>query len=79
MLPCGKGLPIQSVWVVFFIVAEPRRLHPRCATIQRIWRMTSMRPSYLRVFLTFARNSLVRDMMFPANFLIEAFSSMAGC
>ena len=33
------------------------------------------RPSYLRVFLTFARNSLVRDMMFPANFIIETISS----
>jgi ABC-2 type transport system permease protein len=31
--------------------------------------------SYLRVFLTFARNSLVRDMMFPANFIIETISS----
>jgi ABC-2 type transport system permease protein len=35
----------------------------------------SQHPSYLRVFLTFARNSLVRDMMFPANFLIETISS----
>jgi viologen exporter family transport system permease protein len=35
----------------------------------------SQRPSYLRVFLTFARNSLVRDMMFPANFIIESISS----
>jgi ABC-2 type transport system permease protein len=33
------------------------------------------RPSYLRVFLTFVRNSLVRDMMFPTNFIIEAISS----
>lgn len=33
------------------------------------------RPSYIRVFLTFARNSLVRDMMFPANFIIETISS----
>jgi ABC-2 type transport system permease protein len=33
------------------------------------------RPSYFRVFLTFARNSLVRDMMFPANFIIETISS----
>jgi ABC-2 type transport system permease protein len=33
-------------------------------------------PSYLRVFLTFARNSLVRDMMFPANFIIETISSL---
>jgi len=37
----------------------------------------SQRPSYLRVFLTFARNSLVRDMTFRANFLIETFSSMS--
>jgi ABC-2 type transport system permease protein len=35
----------------------------------------SSRPSYLRVFQTFARNSLVRDMMFPANFIIESISS----
>ena len=35
----------------------------------------SPRPSYLRVFLTFVRNSLVRDMMFPANFIIESLSS----
>jgi ABC-2 type transport system permease protein len=32
--------------------------------------------SYFRVFLTFARNSLVRDMMFPANFIIETISSL---
>ena len=35
----------------------------------------SYRPNYLNVFLTFARNSLVRDMMFPANFIIETISS----
>jgi ABC-2 type transport system permease protein len=35
------------------------------------------RPSYLRVFGTFARNNLVRDMMFPANFIIESISSIA--
>jgi ABC-2 type transport system permease protein len=35
----------------------------------------SPRPSYFRVFLTFARNSVVRDMMFPANFIIETISS----
>jgi ABC-2 type transport system permease protein len=34
------------------------------------------RASYLRVFLTFARNSLVRDMTFRANFLIECLSSV---
>ena len=37
----------------------------------------SVHPSYLRVFLTFARNSLVRDMTFRANFLIDCVSSMA--
>ncbi len=34
-------------------------------------------PSYLGVFLTFARNSLIRDMTFRANFIIEAISSMS--
>ena len=34
------------------------------------------RPAYFRVFLTFLRNSLVRDMMFPANFIIESISSL---
>jgi ABC-2 type transport system permease protein len=33
--------------------------------------------TYLRVFLTFARNSLIRDMMFPTNFIIESISSIA--
>ena len=37
----------------------------------------SLRPAYFRVFLTFARNSLVRDMTFRGNFLIETVSSMA--
>lgn len=36
----------------------------------------SKHPNYLAVFLTFARNSLVRDMMFRANFLIESASSL---
>jgi viologen exporter family transport system permease protein len=34
-------------------------------------------PSYARVFATFARNSLVRDMTFRANFLIECISSLS--
>ncbi|WP_254511130.1 ABC transporter permease [Anatilimnocola floriformis] len=33
-------------------------------------------PSYLGVFLTFARNSLVRDMTFRGNFLIECVTSV---
>lgn len=33
-------------------------------------------PSYARVLLTFARNSLVRDMTFRANFIIECVSSL---
>lgn len=32
-------------------------------------------PSYLRVFLTFARNSLIRDMTFRTNFVLECISS----
>src|SRR4051812_27342360 len=35
----------------------------------------SQRPNYFRVFLMFVRNSLVRDMMFPTNFIIETISS----
>jgi len=35
-----------------------------------------MSPAYLRVFLTFARNSLVRDMTFRSNFLINALTSV---
>ena len=37
----------------------------------------SHRPSYYRVFLTLARNSLVRDMTFRGNFLIQIVSSMS--
>jgi ABC-2 type transport system permease protein len=39
--------------------------------------MTREHPSYLRVFATFARNSLVRDMTFRRNFFIECFASMS--
>ena len=35
----------------------------------------SPRPAYFRVFLTFLRNSLVRDMTFRVNFLIDTVSS----
>lgn len=35
------------------------------------------RPNYFRVWLTFARNSLVRDMTFRANFVLDAFTSLA--
>ena len=34
------------------------------------------RAYYFRVFLTFARNSLVRNMMFRANFIVECLSSV---
>jgi ABC-2 type transport system permease protein len=36
----------------------------------------AFRPSYTRVFLTFARNSLVRDMTFRSNFIIECITSV---
>jgi ABC-2 type transport system permease protein len=35
----------------------------------------NQRPQYLAVFLMFARNSLVREMTFRANFVIEVFST----
>jgi viologen exporter family transport system permease protein len=37
----------------------------------------SNHPSYFHVFLTFARNSLVRDMTFRWNFIIETISSIS--
>ncbi len=37
----------------------------------------AVHPSYPRVFLTFARNSLVRDMTFRSNFLIECVTSLS--
>ncbi len=47
--------------------------------LQRVRRMSNVseHPSYSRVFLTFARNSLIRDMTFRGNFLIETVSSMS--
>ena len=36
-----------------------------------------MHPSYLKVFLTFARNSLIRDMSFRMNFVLQCLSSMS--
>ncbi len=36
-----------------------------------------MQPSYIKVFLTFARNSLVRDMSFRMNFVLQCISSMS--
>lgn len=39
--------------------------------------MREPRPAYLRVFWTFARNSLVRDMTFRSNFLLETISSIS--
>lgn len=38
--------------------------------------MSNPRPSYLQVFLMFARNSLVRDMTFRTNFIIQSISSV---
>jgi ABC-2 type transport system permease protein len=35
-----------------------------------------VRPNYLAVFLTFVRNSLVREMSFRGNFVIECISSV---
>jgi ABC-2 type transport system permease protein len=37
---------------------------------------TAHRPNYWKVFLTFARNSLVRDMTFRTNFFLQCVSSI---
>jgi ABC-2 type transport system permease protein len=34
-------------------------------------------PNYSRVFLTFARNSLIRDMTFRSNFVLDCISSLS--
>jgi ABC-2 type transport system permease protein len=39
--------------------------------------MSAPRPPYLRVFLTFARNSLVRDLSFRTNFVLQSVSSVS--
>jgi ABC-2 type transport system permease protein len=39
--------------------------------------MGDKQPPYFRIFLTFLRNSLIRDMTFRANFLIEAIASLS--
>ena len=39
--------------------------------------MAGYRPSYSRVFLTFARNSLVRDMSFRTNFILQSISTVS--
>ena len=39
--------------------------------------MAGYRPSYLNVFLTFARNSLVRDMSFRTNFILQCVSTIS--
>jgi ABC-2 type transport system permease protein len=39
-------------------------------------RSDRVHPNYLRVFATFARNSLVRDMTFRTNFVIECITSL---
>jgi ABC-2 type transport system permease protein len=46
------------------------------STTETITAKPFRRPSYWGVFLTFARNSLVRDMTFRANFLIECVTSV---
>jgi len=46
-------------------------------TVELTSRSAPVHPSYWRVFLTFARNSLVRDMTFRGNFIIESVTSLS--
>ena len=68
------GLAVEAFWVVFFYLLGPDDVPLRRAARQRLRRLSRMGriAAYLRVFLTFARNSLVRDMTFRGNFLIDA-------
>ncbi len=36
-----------------------------------------LQPSYLNVFLTFAKNSMIRDMSFRMNFILQCISSLS--
>ena len=45
------------------------------STVRTEANLIQQRPSYRRVFLTFARNSLIREMTFRANFLIQCVSA----
>ena len=38
---------------------------------------STFRPSYGKVFLTFARNSLIRDMCFRTNFILQSISTVS--
>ena len=70
------GLAVEALWVVFFFAAARVLFHLRRAAIQCVWRMILI-TTYWRVFVTFARNSLVRDMTFRGNFIIDTISSLA--
>ncbi len=79
-------MAIEAAWLAFFIIICRARVLPRRKTIQRIWRLTgelmtaaskqTVHPNYWRVFATFARNSLVRDMTFRMNFFLQCVSSI---
>ena len=71
------GLAIQAGWVLFFITLITSSLVAAGldATADSGANDTWMLGSYLKVFLTFARNSLVRDMSFRMNFVLQCLSS----
>ena len=72
------GLAVELGWVVFFFIAARSCFTWACAsTAASEDDALSQRPAYFRVFLVFARNSLVRDMTFRSNFIIEAVTSIA--
>ena len=68
------GLAAEAFWVVFFYVTARTMFHYGVRRVQRFRRLIGMGniAAYFRVFLTFARNSLVRDMTFRGNFIIDA-------
>jgi ABC-2 type transport system permease protein len=57
-------------------VAAMTRKQPTTRRFNTVSAMTREHPSYFRVFGTFARNSLMRDMSYRGNFVIDCVSSL---
>ena len=87
----GAGVVLGPVrrnlaWLVFFIIVSRITFRLGTRHYSGYGRMSENSvaelyavpmTNYLRVFLTFARNSLVRDMTFRTNFLIDTVTSVS--
>ena len=75
----GLGAGGRGLLGGVLLLRGPHDVPLRRAALQRLRRLIGMgnAAAYFRVFLTFARNSLVRDMTFRGNFIIDSISSLA--